>query len=278
MSWKEMMMWLMFLLVLIMPKRLRYFVSSALAALGFYMFLILPVDSRYFGLMLLVALTSFCFWFGLGIIFEGNIDTKVMSVLLPILWTVGFALFAVLLPSTAVNYIFLSLFYPLVLYVMFLLENVFLVAIGYRTVPLYRAAYTVSLILSLISSFFAFDALFSFKLPFWGNALAALGLGILIFSYQYWSIAIELPDDGKEKGRWPYILVSSCLLTEMALGLSFWPVGIFKGSVYLTAVIYIISALLQAEIRDRLFRGVILTYSYMAVAVVLAIILTTSWS
>ena len=272
------MMWLMFLRALIMPKRLRYFISSGLAALGFYLFLMLPVDSRYFGLMLLIALTAFCFWFGLGIIFEGNIDTKIMAVLLPSLWTAGFALFAALLPASALNFIISSLFYGVVLYAMFLTENVFLVAIGYRTVPLYRAAYTVSLILSLVASFFVFDALFSFKLPFWGNALATFMVGMLIFGYQYWSIAIELPDDGKEKGRWPYIFISSWLLTEMAWIMSFWPVGIFKGSVYLVVVIYIISALLQAEIRDRLFRGVVLTYSYMAVAVVLAIILTTSWS
>ena len=58
-----------------MPKRLRYFISSVLAALGFYLFLGLGVESRYYGLMLLVALVAFCFWFGLGIIFDGSIDT-----------------------------------------------------------------------------------------------------------------------------------------------------------------------------------------------------------
>ena len=160
---------------------------------------------------------------------------------------------------------------------MFLAENVFLVAIGYRTVPLYRAAYTVSLILLLLVSFFVFNSLFSFKLPFWGNMLATAFLGLLIFAYQYWAVAIELPDDGKEKGKWPYILVPTVFLAEFAGVLSFWPVGIFKGSIYLVAVIYAISGLLQAEIRDRLFRGVILSYGYIGVAIVLAAILATSW-
>jgi hypothetical protein len=104
-----------------------------------------------------------------------------------------------------------------------------------------------------------------------------LFLGLSIFAYQYWAVAIELPDDGKEKGKWPYILIPTLLLTEFAGILSFWPVGIFKGSVYLVAVIYVISGLLQAEIRDRLFRGVILTFSYIGVAVALAIISVTSW-
>lgn len=273
-----MMMWLMFLQVLIMPKRFKYFISSAIAGIGFYLYLGLSVESRYYGLMLLLAMVAFCFWFGLGIIFERDIDTKVMSVLLPILWTLGFGLFSALLPLNWLNLLLLAIFFSGVLYAMFLAENVFLVAIGFKTVPLYRAAYTVSLILILLVSFFVFNSMFSFMLPFWGNMVITMFLGFLIFSYQYWAVAIELADDGKEKGKWPYILIPALLLMEFSGIISFWPVGIFKGSVYLVAVIYAISGLLQAEIRDRLFRGVVLTYSYIGVAVALAIILVTSWS
>lgn len=272
-----MMMWLMFLPVLIMSKRFKYFISALLTGVGFYLYLILPVESRYFGLMLLVALTAFCFWFGLGIIFEGSFETRIMSALLPIMWTLGYGLFAALLPINWLNLIFLSLFFGGVIYIMFLVENVFLVAIGYKTVPLYRAAYTVSLLTMLLVSFLLFDSLFSFHLSFWINMLLGAGLAFLIFNYQYWSIAIELADDGKAKGRWPYILIPSLLLMEMVGILSFWPVGVFKGSVYLVAVIYIISALIQAEIRDRLYRGVIRTSVYIGVAVILAAILVTNW-
>lgn len=260
-----------------MPKRLRYFISSVLAALGFYLFLGLGVESRYYGLMLLVALVAFCFWFGLGIIFDGSIDTRIMSVLLPVLWTLGFGLFAVLLPATWLYFLLFSLFFGIIIYAMFLVENVFLVAIGYKTVPLYRAAYTVNLIVTLLVSFFVFNGLFSFKLPFWGNMLVVAGLSMLFFSYQYWAIAIELSDDGREKGRWPYIIIPSVLITELVGILSFWPVGIFKGSVYLMAAIYIILGLMQAEIRDRLFRRVEMTYVYIGIAIVLAAILTTNW-
>jgi hypothetical protein len=267
----------MYLLALTMPKRFKYFISSLIAAIGFYLYLGLSVESRYYGLMLLLTMVAFCFWFGLGIVFEGSIDTKIMSVLLPVLWTLGFGLFAALLPTNWLNLLLLTIFFGGVLYAMFLAENVFLVAIGYKTVPLYRAAYTVSLILILLVSFFVFNSMFSFSLPFWGNMLASMFLGLLIFTYQYWAVAIELPDDGKEKGKWPYILIPTLLLAEFAGILSFWPVGIFKGSVYLVAVIYTFSGLLQAEIRDRLFRGVILTYSYIGVAVAAAIILATSW-
>ena len=272
-----MMMWLMFLQDSTMSKRFKYFISALFTGVGFYLYLILPVESRYFGLMLLVALTAFCFWFGLGIVFEGSFETRIMAALLPIMWTLGYGLFTALLPINWLNLIFISLFFGAVIYVMFLVENVFLVAIGYKTVPLYRAAYTVSLMTILLVSFLLFDSMFSFHLIFWVNMLISAGLAFLIFNYQYWAIAIELPDDGKEKGRWPYILIPSLLLVEMVGILSFWPVGVFKGSVYLVAGIYVVSGLIQAEIRDRLYRGVIRTSIYMGAAVALAAILVTNW-
>ncbi len=263
--------------VLIMNKRLKHFIASLIGAGAFAMYLSLPVESSYYGLLVLLAMVAFLFWFGLGLIFEGSVDTKIMVILLPGLWTIGFGLFATLLPSTPVYITGSSLFFGVILYTMFLVNNVFLVAIGYKTVPLYRAAYTVSLIILLLAAFFLFDSLFSFKLPFWGNMLAALVIGLMLFTNNYWNIAIELPDDGKEKGRWPYIIVPSIVLSELIGILSFWPVGIFRGSVYLIVVIYIISALIQAEIRDRLFRGVVRTFAYMAIGAILAMILTTKW-
>ena len=80
-------------------------------------------------------------------------------------------------------------------------------------------------------------------------------LTLLLFLYQFWAIAIDLPDDGKGKGRWVYILVAVWIMGQMALIFSFWPVGIFKGSIYLVSIIYLLSGLFQADIKERLFRG-----------------------
>ena len=146
----------MFLPVLIMSKRIKYFISSLIGALAFYLYLGLPVESKYYGLMLMLVIVVFCFWFGLGIIFDASFETRIMSVLLPLLWTIGFGLFSVLLPLNWLNLLIITGSFGIILYVIFLAENVFLVAIGYRTVPLYRAAYTVSLILVLLISFFVF--------------------------------------------------------------------------------------------------------------------------
>lgn len=265
------------LALIIMNKRFRYLISSVFSALGFLMFITLPYESRYYGLMAGMVLSMFCFWFGLGIVFIENFSVRMMAIILPMLFFVGFGLFAALLPYSIISAVLLSVFFGVVYYILFLVENVFLVAIGYRTVPLYRAAYTTSLIVLLLTTFFVFDTLFSFRLFFIWNVLGVFLISVLIFLYQFWAIAIELPDDGKDKNRWLYVFLPAVLMTELALVWSFWPVGIFKGSVYLVSAVYVLSGLMQAEIRERLFKRTWLTQLWIGVAIVAACVLVTNW-
>lgn len=260
-----------------MPKRLKYLISSILSALGFYLFISLPYNSHYYGLLVGIVLIAFCFWFGLGIVFNQSVYIRLMSIVLPVGFFVGFGLFAALLPQTFwVNFLS-SLFFGVVAYVIFLVENVFLVSIGNRTPLLYRAAYTVGLIILLLTVFFLFDSLFSFKFTYWLNAILILVISAISFMYHFYSVTIELPDDGKDKGIKSYILIPSLLVAELGLVLSFWPVGIFKGSVYLVMVVYIISSLIQLDLRGRLFKKSWITFVGISIAVFLGMILTTSW-
>jgi len=257
-----------------MSKRFKYFISSLLAAVGFYFFLSLPYESHYYGLLVGVVLIVFCFWFGLGIVFDKSMYIRLMSIVMPAAFFIGFALFAILLPQNVLLTFMYSLFFGIICYAMFLVENVFLVAIGFRTPPLYRSAYTVGLILLLLTSFFLFDSLFSFKLNYWLNAFFVLIISMVIFMYIFFSVTIELANDGKDKNVGYQVLVPSILISEISLVLSFLPVGIFKGSIYLVMMVYIISGLTQAELRGRLFKRTWLVFIWVGVATVLGMILT----
>jgi len=260
-----------------MDKRIRYIISSVVSAVGFWFFLNLPYDTRYFGLIAGVVLMIFCFWFGLGIIFTSDFYNRMMTAIMPVMFFVSFGLFVVLLPESWWLMLLICLFFGIIIYVMFLVENVFWVAIGYKTVPLYRAAYTVGLILMLMTAFFSYNSFYSFKLSPWLNFLLAGAIGIMLFVYHFWAVAIELPDDGKKRGIWTYSLISGLILAEFALALSFWPIGIFKSSVYLVSLVYVMAGLIQADIRDRLFRKIWLQYVWIAIAIMLAIVVTTIW-
>ena len=258
-----------------MSKRFKYFMSALVCALGFGLYVSLPYESRYFGLAAGVVLVVFCVWFGLGILFEGGFYTRMMSTLLPVMFFVGFGMFAALLVDNWVSVLLMSGFFGMVIYVMFLVENVFLVAIGFKTVPLYRAAYTVSLIMLLLSAFFMYDSLFSFRADYLLNTLVSLIIATFIFLYQFWSVVIELPDDGHDLNMRAYVLVPAMLVAEITLVLCFWPAGIFKGSVYLVSAIYVLCGLIQADIRNRLFLKVKMTYLWVSIAILLAILIVT---
>lgn len=260
-----------------MPKRLKYLISSVVATLGFYFFVGLPYSSHYYGLLVGLVLVTFCFWFGLGIIFNQSLYIRLASAILPVGFFVGFGLFAALLPQTIVTMLLTSLFFGAVCYAMFLVMNVFLVSIGYRTPPLYRAAYTVGLVILLLTAFFLFDSLFSFKLIYWLNAIFIFLISAILFMYVFYSVTIELADDGKDKNFWAYTLVPAFFMLQLGLVLSFWPVGIFKGSIYLVAAVYVLSGLIQLDLRDRLFKKSSTIFTWISVAVILGVVLTTSW-
>ena len=99
----------------------------------------------------------------------------------------------------------------------------------------------------------------------------------LLFLYQFWAIAIELPDDGKGKNQAAYVLVPGWILGQLGMVFSFWPVGIFRGSIYLVSMIYVISGLLQGDIRGRLFRKTWLGFLWIGLSIFLAIIVMTRW-
>lgn len=245
--------------------------------MGFFIYIGLPYESRYYSIMVGVVLMIFCFWFGLGVVFDKSVYVRIMTATMPTLFFVGFGLFTSILPLNFFGQLLLGIFFGVICYLMFLIENVFLVAIGYRTVPLYRAAYTTNLIILLVTAFFLFDSLYSFKLNYWLNTLLVFFIGAAVFAYQFFCISIELTDDAKDKNSLVYTFIPAWLLAQMTLVFSFWPVGIFKGSIYLVSGIYLLSGLIQADIRDRLFKRTYMTYVYVAAAIILGILFMTSW-
>lgn len=259
----------------IMPKRLRFFLSSGVSSLLFFFLLSLPFESRYLTLGVMAGVMVFLWWFGLGAWKETWL-TKLMVLVVPEVFFVSFSLFTMLLPYSIELAVILTLFLMAILYIFFLVENIFLVALSFKTVPLYRAAWTVSLLLTLLSSFFAFNSLWSFRFMFWVNAAVVLGVTALLYTYTYWVILIEA---GKKENKeaLPYVAIPAVLTAELALVLSFWPVGIFNASLYLVWLVFILASLMQADLRERLFRKTAVGFVWMVVAIILAAVVTTSW-
>jgi len=257
-------------------KKVRFLTASLFLSLFFFLLLLVPYSWRYQALLLLSFLTAMVYWWSLRLLFSNGWFLKMMVVLLPLSLIIGLSLFLAMLSLSLFFKLLFAVFIAFLFYVIFLVENIFLVAIGYKTVPLYRSAYTVSLILVLLTAFFLFDSLFSFRFMYYWNAFGVLLISLVLFSYQFWAIRIELSDDGSDKSM-AYVWVPALIMAELAMVFSFWPVGIFKGSVYLVSFIYIISGLMQAEIRDRLFKKTWKSLLWVLGSLVMAMLVATKW-
>ena len=259
-----------------MSKRFKYLVSSLAATAGFILLISLPYESHIYGLITGIVLTIFCFWFGLGIIFDKSILIRLMTIILPVGFFVGFGLFMALFPFNLLAVVVSCLIFGVVIYVLFLIENVFLVALNYKTVPLYRSAYTVGVIILMLTSFLLFNSLFSFRWLYWVNGLGVWLISWLLLTYHYWSVEIELVPS-KTRSMVKYTVLPGFLVGQLGLIFSFWPVGIFKASLYLVLVIYVLCGLLQTELRERLFKRTWMINLWVGIAIILGILLITRW-
>lgn len=199
--------------------------------------------------------------------------TAIMVLLLPPLYTAGVGLFYFLLPVGWLTRLPVALFYALGMYSLLLTENIFSVA-AIRTIQLLRAAHAVGFLLTLVTSFFLYDTILSFRLPFWMNFLLVYLATFPLMLQGYWSVKLEEQLSKK-------ILLYAGLLgfgvAEVALFLSFWPVTVTVGSLFLTTMLYVLLGLFQHHIDERLFIRTAYEYIFVGVVVFITVLLTTSW-
>jgi len=159
------------------------------------------------------------------------------------------------------------------LYALFLSENIFSVA-SIRTIQLFRSASAVSFLLTLFISFLLYDTIFSFRLPYYFNAIFVTGVSLFLFLHGVWSVDLE--EKVSSKVIW-FSLLFSLSLGEIAFILSFWPISIALASLFLTSLVYVLLGLAQAYFSDRLFKRTIREYLVVGIAVFVVLLLYTNW-
>jgi len=259
-----------------LSRRSRFLLGSGFLFFLFWLALLVPYEYRYFFMLGVGFLELLIYWWVLEAWRSSRKLTRFFLLILPISFLFGFLLFAFLLPLSWWVKIAMALFFSVVNYVIILVENVFLYAVEKKTVPLYRAAYTVSLILLLFSSFLLFDGLFSYRAVFWINGIVVFLISFFLFWYHWWTVSIEL-DVHSWKGSQVMIWVPSLLMLELAVVISFWPLSLFLRSFYLTAVFYIMVGVLRMDWKDRLFRKVKIEYLWVGLGILMSLLFMTRW-
>jgi hypothetical protein len=252
-------------------KRQKFIFSSVFLAIGMIFVHAAAFQWRYPAITLLSLLAA---GFTLWTLREALAGIRYLTVIiLPALFTAGVGLFYFLLPSTWLAVLPIALLYGFGFYALLLTENIFSVS-AIRTIQLFRAAQAVGFLLTLLTAFFLYDTVFSFKLYAWANAFLVILISFPLYLQGLWSINLE---EKISRELINFAIVLALVSAELTLIISFMPLTIAMSSLFLTTVVYVTLGLCQAYFQGRLFRRTVYEYLAVGVIVLMVMILTINW-
>lgn len=255
-----------------MSKRKRFIATSIVLSLGFIgIQQFVPDSYRFIAIGTLGLLTIILFVWGL---WEGlGRNMTLLSLILPVSFTLGVGLFWFLLPTSLFARIPIIILFGLGIYALCLTENIYTVS-AIRTIALQRAAKGVGFVLTLVTFFLVFDTILSFRWPVYINSLVVFIISFFIFLQGFWAVVLD------KNFSWDLVkvaLISSLAVAQISASLFFWPVSVVVGSLFLTLTSYILLGLGQAKIEGRLFSQTVREYLTLGAAVFIGMFLATHW-
>ena len=254
-----------------MSKRRRFVLISFLLCFGFVGIQFLTDQNRFWAIGALAILTIIFFYSAL---FESlGRNMTLLTLVLPTIFTLGVGLFWFLLPANIFARIPIVVIYGAGIYILCLTANIYSVA-AVRTIALLRAARGVGFVLSLLTSFLIFDALFSLKTQLYFLVPLVFVVSLPLYLQGFWSTLLD-----KEFSK-DLLILSACaalITAEGAAALFFWPVTVTVGSLFLTVTFYMLLGLGQAKLDGRLFGSTIREHLTVGTLVFIAMFLATHW-
>lgn len=193
--------------------------------------------------------------------------------ILPLIFTIAFGLFYLLVPARLIIKISLTTIYALGLYSVYLSQNIFTVS-SIRTIALLSSARTVSLVITLLSYFFIINVIFSFHLNVIFTILFVSLVSFLLIMQSIWNYTL---DKKLREGIVWGLLLTICI-AQISFLLWFWPSTPTVVSLFLTGFLYIILGLSHLWFEKRLFKSVLWEYIWVGVAVTFVLVAFTSWT
>lgn len=260
-----------------MNKRLKFLIASILST-GVFLGVFFIPGYIYPKQIVYSLFFVICFWLGIGLPTKlSEIRDKLGFLILPTMFTFGFYQLSVLFDKNIFWGIVFALFSMFITYIFFLIYNIFNITTRQKTPALFTSANTVSLLLSLFTSFLVWNFLWSLRQIYYINLVLFFVAGVGLFLHYVWVVVL---DDRHEVGKGAlvtYILVPSLIIAELSVVLSFWPGGQFVGSLYVSIATYILSQLVLLGVQDKNIEKEYSRMFWIGLAASVAVIFSTRW-
>jgi len=254
-----------------MTKRVKIVLTSLLLAIGFLLIQTVPNLNRFLGIFILCFFSLLFSWWSIRESISFN--ATLLTLILPIYFTLGVGLFWFLIPSNAIAKLPIIILYGFGIYSILLTANIFTVS-AIRTIALVRAAKGVGFVITLFTSFLIFDATLSLRSHVWVTAPLNAFLVFPLFLQGLWSSILT---SHITKQTLLYSVVFSLIIGFLSVSFYFWPVSIVVGSLFYTVCSYMLLGLGQAQIELRLFKQTIREYLYVGLLVLISILFATNF-
>jgi hypothetical protein len=255
-----------------LSKRQKIIIAATIITIGL-VFSTQSLTFYFHHYKVILVLGCLAYILSLWALWEGMTKLKAsVLMILPMMFTIAVASFYFLLPIRWLTRLPVAIIFGFSFYSLLLSQNVFNVA-AIRTIPLYRAATTVSFLFTLITAFFLFNVVFALNLNFYWNALAVFIISFPLILQILWSVQMEK----LSQVVIIYSLILSVMIGECAAALSFWPAAPTIWSLSLSTMMYVMLGVIMEYMRERLKGKIIWEYIGVGVVVILFSFMVTSW-
>lgn len=193
---------------------------------------------------------------------------------LPTIYPIAVGLFYFLLPQQVLSRVFILGLFGIGMYALLLTANILSVA-AIRTIQLLRAAVAVGFLLTLVTAFLLLDTVLSFRLVAGWNLALVAGVSWPLLLNGLWSM--ELTESKISLRVWLYSGVLAVLLGGVGWAISFWPLSVAVGSLFLVSMLYVGLGLTQQYFTGRLFENTFKEYIAVGAVVLVVVMTMTRW-
>jgi len=239
-------------------RRERFVVASIILSLGLFIVQLVDLEYRVWAV---VALGFVSYLLSAWALFEDLQPFEWFTVLpFPVFYAISVGFFYFLLPTNFLSRLLVLTIFGVGMYALFLTSNIFSVAKG-KAIQLIHAAHAIGLLFTLFTSLLLTNTVFSLHLPFYLNGLAVAAIHFPLVLMSLWSVKLE-----QKVSRETLVLsgMLTLILTELVVGLSFYPISVWNQALLTKAVLYIGLGVLQNYLRGILFSNAIREYSLVA--------------
>jgi hypothetical protein len=254
-----------------MRKRQKLVLTAFALALGLLAVQSVGLEIRY---PLIGFLAGISWLLSAWALKEGLVGVEWLTVTLPsVLFTASVGLFYILLPQAWWARLGIALVFGIGQYALLLTANIFSVA-AIRTIALFRAATAVGFVMTLVTGFFLFDTILSFRFSFPVVGLLVFVTSFLLLLPALWSVEL-LPSISAKVRLYAFWLAVA--LGLLSTSICFWPISISVASLFLSTMLYVVLGISQHHFSDRLFARTVGEYVTVGVVVTLTMLATVGW-